>query len=237
MNRTAEPLSLDGQLRALGYDVPDDGSFAAWRADVLRRADRYDRPDGGTTWVASGRSAAAIAVFDDAHGATLRIVPFVFAGAACTVVYGGVGADVGTDATGSGTVAISVLGADPMGAAVSLSMWTPHMAAWAAATPPGGMLDVAIGAVGDDVETVPVTAEPFRTVGPDGFARICGRVDGHLLHHNDVTRRPFETAVVDCGGVAVTVAVDPTRLRRPFSVGETIALTARICGPILRHAG
>ena len=245
MNPAAEPLAFAVQLRALGYDVPDGDTaqaFDVWRAESVRGAERLVRTDGGTTWVSSGRSGASLAVFEDAAGDVTRVVPFLVAPQTCTVVHRGA-ATSGVD--GSGTVDVSVLGAGPAGAAVALSLWTPHAAAWAAATPPGAMLEVAIGAVGADCEFTGdraigrnggSAAEPITPLGTDGFVRLHGTVRAHLLRHNDVTRRAFETAVVDCGGVDVTVAFDPTALARPFRVGDTVTSVARICGPVLRHA-
>ena len=246
MNPSAEPLAFAVQLRALGYDVPDGdtaSAFDAWRASAMRGAERHVRADGGTTWVASGRSGASLAAFEDAAGEVVRVVPFLVAPQTCTVVHRGA-ATSGTD--GSGTVDVSVLGAGPAGAAVALSLWTPHAAAWAAVTPSGAMLEVAVGAVGADCEFAGdraiergggLAGEPFTPLGADGFVRLHGTVRAHLLRHNDVTRRAFETAVVDCGGVDVTVAVDPTALARPFRVGDAVTSVARICGPVLRFAG
>lgn len=237
MNPSAEPSAFAVQLRALGYDVPDGDTaqaFAVWRAEAVRDAERHVRADGGTTWVASGRSGASLALFEDTAGEVTRVVPFLVAPRTCTVVHRGASPS-GVD--GSGTVDVSVLGAGPAGAAVAISLWTPHAAAWSAATPPGAMLEVAIGAVGADCEfTGGDAAEPFTPLGADGFVRLHGTVRAHLLRHNDVTRRAFETAVVDCGGVDVTVAFDPTALARPFRVGDTVTSVARICGPVLRHA-
>lgn len=219
-------------FEALGFEVGSIDDLDRLVRKAIADTEPVVRADGGLTYVRGTDSGAALCVHLDSAGGVAAVEPFLAAEYSLLAQYERV--ITHPDCRQQSLVLASL-------PSFYIAFVTPHVEAWSATLRSGvDELEIAVAGIADAVTILDDSTEwvgelaltGLDAIPPEPSARLVGRVDEHMLRHNEIGTA-FEWACLDINGTPLEICAAVHDLEMPFQTGMLVGANVRLVGPIL----